>query len=268
MDQLDNEFLNNSAVEFMRRGDLVTAADLLRQALLRTQGHSELNISSGSESSTSESDSPQLRLSFSQEVGLPQSMSQPHTQMQQSTSRSGDASIYLHTQGISLTSGNGLAYSSDPLINLSIVSSITIYNFGLVHQLQGLNHARYQGTKELLDSIGSRKFLTHRALNLYSRSVMILEEAGFVSNQATSLPVLDFLFMAVFNNVGYSDFVQGDYSGAMANFQHLEALAGSVKSISLSQQWDFETCILMDEYMKTFLLNVMVLREPILAATA
>jgi hypothetical protein len=177
MDQPNTEFLNNSGVDFLRRGDLVTAADLIRQALQRARScHSELITSSGIESSNSESDSPHFRLSFSEEVGLPQSMSQLHAQMQPSTSSSsGDASICLHTQGIALTSaGNGLAYSSDPLINLSIVASITIYNLGLVHQLQGLNHGRYQGTTELPDSFDSRKLLTHRALALYSRSVMIL----------------------------------------------------------------------------------------------
>ena len=246
--------LNNRAVALLRQGgDLSAAGELLRDAL---EGMRRL-----SEETPCADGKPHLSiaLSFPQVAGPFLNDKEASSGMTTSSrSKDADATIYVHTQGILLEGLN--AYSPDPLCNVSIVSGIILYNLALTNQLQGLRGAVHN------DSCRLRRRLAERASSLYARSRWILSRVGITADRATGIATIDFLCLALVNNEAYAAFVQGLYAETQTRFTQLEALASSFRS--MRPQWDEETLLLMDKYMRVFLLNTMFLQEPIIAASA
>jgi hypothetical protein len=233
--------LNNRAVELLREhGNLSTASSLLQRALEVMR-----DVSDATPLDAKEHRMPSIMRSFAEVVGTPAS-AVPYKGL--------DDSIYLHTQGITLA---GLfTYSPDPLLNVSIVSSIILYNLALIGQLKGLQ----QG------SFGLRQRYTKRASSLYAKTRSILARVGITSECATGLAVLDFLCLALGNNEAHAAYMEGNYAVSQASLQHVEALVLSLDSVQLA--WDGETVVLMDRFIQMFLRNAMFLRTPLVAASA
>ena len=228
--------LNNQAVRLIRqKGDLTEASELLREALEGMR-----DVSEGSPPAKEEVPT----MTFSEVAGISQ--------------QENDESIYMQTGGIMLV---GLfVYSPDPLCNISIVSSIILYNLALINQLQGLHGASSN------DSCHARNNFTERAASLYARARWILSRIGVTGANSTGLATLDYLSFAIGNNEAYTLYTQGHYPDCRHSLNRMEALAASFRS--LRPTWDKETIMLMDKAVRSFLLNTMFLREPLLAPSA
>ena len=258
-------YINSYSISSLRNGDLSTAANLLRQALEATRSQSELLDSTVLAGAKNAVNPTQER--FLQEVGVPESLSKVSNILSKSNSSdTGEGTLYLHSQGISFAAETVLAISQEPLVCLTVASSIILYNLAVVNQLQGLRQGYDLKSQEGAGE--SHERLTQRALSLYATSRRLMQEAGVNPLQAIGHPMLDFLTMAVSNNAGYASYLLGDYQQARSHFQQVETFASSLRSMRPFQQWDGETRMLMDQYMSDFLLNTLVLQEPAVAAAA
>lgn len=236
------------------------ASVLLRQALEGTRSHSDV-VEEPSVEVMSKSGTVTADLQFSQTVGVPFSLSPAKE------APPADGSLYLHTQGVSFSTRSLQAIASDPLVCLSLASAVILYNLAVVNQLQGLQGSFCKQTQgQQVQETQDRH--TQRAISFFGTCRMLLQEAGINPHQAIGIPLLDFLSMAIYNNIGYAAFEQGDYQAAERYFRQLEVFTSSLRTITPFQQWDGETYMLMDRFMNEFLLNTLVLGKPSLAAAA
>ena len=269
MEQSQISLLNSHGVAALRQGNLPSAANLFRRALEGTKMQSELVDTSMTQANKlNQATGTRILLPFSQEVGLPKSLSKGSPMGSPDDSLEQQSGMYIHSQGILFADDNLVSTSTDPLVRLSIGAAIIIYNLAVVEQVRGLQFASMprQGREE--QECTSQEVYTQRARSLYSTSRNLLLEACFDLRQASGIPLIDFLIMATSNNAGYAAFVQGDYTSAQDHFEHVEGFTSLLRSPSLFQLWDAETLLIMDHYASDFLLNTLVLRPPSIAAAA
>jgi hypothetical protein len=144
------------------------------------------------------------------------------------------------------------AYSHDPLVNMTIVSSIVLFNLGIVYHLKGL-----EGTNE------SSSYLV-KSCSLYQKSQVLLADSGVPLN-CTGNPVIDILSMAINNNLAQVFFELAMYDDSRQHFEQLIAFAVTVVP---ARYGDLAIGNLIDEQKSKFLLNAMILHAPKLAPAA
>lgn len=144
------------------------------------------------------------------------------------------------------------AYSHDPLVNMTIVSSIVLFNLGIVYHLRGL-----EGTSE------SAAHLV-KACSLYQKSQVLLADSGVPLN-STGNPVIDMLSMAINNNLAQVFFELSMYEDSR---QHFEQLISFAVTVVPARYGDCMIGNLVDQQKSSFLLNAMILHAPKLAAAA
>jgi len=302
MEQGQIFLLNNRGVQLIRHGNLAASEYWIRRALegsltrlvpRRTTDNPALSSESTRQSNMQVSDDLEdtqpddIRtmnqvdgastgsLSFSEQVGVPEVFmsNQSPEGLSDHSDRKCDARVYLHTQGISISPELSLAYlTTDPVISEAIMTSVLIYNLGLINQLRSIcgfgwimGETDQQAEK---DSYYFRLYSARNARLLYRRSRLILHQAGVDTGQATGLALVDFLSMALYNNIAFAAFDEGDYEVCQELFQMLADYKTSVQIIASNSSWDTDTITTMYRYMSDFLLNSMILKRPTVAAAA
>jgi hypothetical protein len=160
---------------------------------------------------------------------------------------------FVHTQGIRL-SPHPSAYSSDPLVNTSIVCAIIIFNLGLVCHLRGLEESPHQIQR-----------LT-KARALYNKSHVLISQCN-VGLVATANPTIDVLAMALFNNMAQSSYELENFAECRSYFNALIRFAFSVTP-AIYGPGNEHAGVLLDQYKSNFLLNAIILQPPKIAASA
>lgn len=162
------------------------------------------------------------------------------------------SATFAYTRGIKLIPHPN-AYSPDPLINQTIVSSIVIFNMSLVYHLKGLT-----------GSCGMRTMRLLKAQALYQKSHNLLVDAG-VPLTATGNPVIDVLSMALYNNLAQLSFELSRYDESRKLFDYLVRFALTVVP---SRYGDVFVGSMLEQQKSSFLLNAIILQEPRFAAAA
>lgn len=158
---------------------------------------------------------------------------------------------FAYVRGINLIPCQG-AYSPDPLVNATIVSSIIIFNLSIIYHLKGLE-------------AGDRSVqLLNKARSLYQKCQSLVADAG-VPLGATGNPVIDMLSMALYNNLAHVSFEMDCYGDSRLYFEHLIQVSLTVVPESYG---DAYSGILLDQQKSHFLLNAIILQAPKLAAAA
>jgi len=158
---------------------------------------------------------------------------------------------FAYTRGINLIPCLG-AYSPDPLVNTTVISSIIIFNLSIIYHLKGL-----EGSNQSVMRLSKAK-------TLYQKSYHLLSDAG-VPMESTGNPVIDMLSMALFNNLAHVSYEMGCYSESRNFFDYLIRFALTVIP---SRYVDAYVGSLLDQQKSNFLLNAIILRPPKLAAAA
>jgi tetratricopeptide (TPR) repeat protein len=158
---------------------------------------------------------------------------------------------FAYVRGINLIPCHG-AYSPDPLVNATIVSSIIIFNLSIIYHLKGLE-------------AGDRSVhLLKKARALYQKCHGLIADAG-VPLGATGNPVIDMLSMALYNNLAHVSFEMDCYGDSRRYFEHLIRFSLTVVPESYG---DAYVGVLLDQQKSHFLLNAIILQVPKLAAAA
>jgi hypothetical protein len=158
---------------------------------------------------------------------------------------------FAYVRGINLIPCHG-AYSPDPLVNATIVSSIIIFNLSIIYHLKGLEAG--DRSVHLLD----------KARSLYQKCHSLIADAG-VPLGATGNPVIDMLSMALYNNLAHVSFEMDCYGDSRQYFEHLIRFSLTVVPESYG---DAYVGVLLDQQKSHFLLNAIILQVPKLAAAA
>jgi len=240
--------LNNNGVSCFQAGDYASSLELFRRALQATIGN--LQPEPQREAQGGGCSLPASSNAFSDKEPSPSAPPQSQQVAEDSASVN---SLHAYTRAINLIPCES-AYSLDPLMNTTIVSSIILFNLGLVYHVKGL---------EGFDNAYQARLF--KARSLYMKVRTLLTEAGISSQRSSSNPVIDILNMAVFNNLGQSAFYLSEYEQSRFHFEELVAFATTVKP---TEQHDEETIVLIEWHKSIFLLNAVTLQPPTLASAA
>jgi tetratricopeptide (TPR) repeat protein len=247
---------NNLGVIYLEAGDLRTALERFSDALKFTMG--ELDPP---QTPHTPRGSPPLR--FTGNALSPVKVMESHVATNSSTGPKPVSDLndtgalpcsapFAYARGINLIPCE-TAYSSDVLINTTIVSSLIIFNLSIIYHLKGLEQGRSQSIIRLL-----------KAKSLYAKSHQLLTDAG-VPLGSTGNPVIDMLSMALFNNLAHVCFELASYDESRQYFDHLIRVALTVIP---SRYGDAHIGSLLDLQKSNFLLNAIILQTPKLAAAA
>lgn len=249
MDQAAAE-LNNVAVAYLELGDLRNALSLFRSALRTTMGDFR----------PGQAPPPMPQ-------GLPNQQQQHHHDQSshQSSGQSGTctrpqdkpdfnnnpSTPFIHAQGFGIVGTHG-AYSPDPLVNTTVISTIIIFNLAVVYHMKGLHE------KALTDA------RLIKARSLYAKAHLLLHDAG-VTDGSTGNAVVDLLSMAVSNNLANVYFELSNYDECRTHFDGLIRFALTVVPGRYGDQY---VGTVMDQQKSSFLLNAIILHAPNLAPAA
>lgn len=246
MQQLASAALNNEGVFFFERGELSISLAKFRSALEATIGSLDPN--------TTQTRGPS-GISPSQSVSVPQcpigfmDVPTPAPLFYCEDVMSG---LQTYKRPINLVAGEG-AYSPDPLVNSTVVSSIILFNLALVYHLKGL-----EGSDDLCQS------RLQSAQSLYSKARTLLDEAGFSAVHSSGHPVVDILTMAIMNNQGQISFYLYDHEQAQKFFDLLVIYCSTVRPHDLQSN----DGALLEWHMSAFLVNAITLQQPTHASAA
>jgi hypothetical protein len=244
MADLNCAALNNEGVYYFLRGELSVSLARFRSALEATIG--SLDPTDSQNPST-----PSSRPLASCPVAMQQvpcNVGRPVFQLDEASS---GLQAYNRAINLALTP---CAYSSDPLINATVVSSIILFNLALVYHLKGLEGS---------DNISHSRLIS--AKSLYMKSRALLDEAGFSSTCSSGLPVVDILTMAIFNNLGQIAFILVDYEQSQTFFDSLVVFCSTVRPQDHQEDNDGA---LLDLHISAFLVNAITLQQPTHASAA
>jgi tetratricopeptide (TPR) repeat protein len=158
---------------------------------------------------------------------------------------------FVHSHAINVILSRN-AYSTDTLVNTTVVSSIVLFNLGIVYHLKGL-----EGTGEATTCLT-------KARSLYQKSQLLLVDAG-VPPSSSGNPVIDMLCMALYNNLAQASFEMLIYNDSRSYFELLIRFALTVVP---SRYGDATIATLVDQQKSNFLLNAIILHAPKLAPAA
>ncbi|GAX20290.1 hypothetical protein FisN_6Hh241 [Fistulifera solaris] len=248
--------LNNLGALHLQGGHLRTSLDLFRDALSLTL----LDLEAEQRSSCCNDISDESRTASPQTSDEVAACSASPNQAASASSCTEEAdclqpspssTAFVQSQAINVIPLPN-AYSHDPLVNMTIVSSIVLFNLGIVYHLKGL-----EGTNE------SSSYLV-KSCSLYQKSQVLLADSGVPLN-CTGNPVIDILSMAINNNLAQVFFELSMYDDSRQHFEQLIAFAVTVVP---ARYGDLAIGNLIDEQKSKFLLNAMILHAPKLAPAA
>lgn len=232
--------LNNAGVQFLARRDLDSASRLFRSAL-RFFIMDTLSLADA----TCILDTANTAL-----------LKSPHKIQDEDSLLSSNAPAHIflpfvHDEGMTIHPSN-VAYASDPLANVTVISSIVVFNLAVVYHVQALR-----------ESCLSHQNLS-RAHSLYLKTLKLLSDARVDTNKTTDNVTLDLLIMSLCNNLAQATHHVGAYQDSHLCFEQLIRFG---KTIDCTNAEDNVVSWLQLK-LSVFLLNAMVLREPTVAASA
>jgi len=249
--------LNNTGLSYLEAGDLRHALENLSDALKCTMGalgpemdHQSLEAARCA-SLCSNPPATMAKAGRHPPTTTPNHQPKPH-HIEEVPSETKPPSVpFAYASGINLIPWPA-AYSPDPLINTTIISSIIIFNLSIIYHLKGL------------ETVSMSAMRLNKAKTLYLKSQHLLVDAG-VPLGSTGNPVIDMLSMALFNNLAHVTFEMGSYEESRKQFDHLIRFALTVIP---SRYGDAYVGSHMDQQKSNFLLNAIILQAPKLAAAA
>lgn len=240
---------NNLGVSYLEKGDLRYALEQFSDALKHTMGELEpsgeccsLSARPGAVAQSKETMSA---------PACPPSSRMKAREMPSQNKIVPSSVPFAYTRGINLIPCPA-AYSPDPLINTTIISSIIIFNLSIVYHLKGLEGS----------SVSTMRLI--KAKTLYQKSHHLLVDAG-VPLGSTGNPVIDMLSMALLNNLAHVSYEMTAYEESRIYFDHLIRFALTVVP---SRYGDAYVGSLLDQQKSNFLLNAIILQAPKLAPAA
>ena len=246
---------NNAGVAFLEAGDLRSALDRFSLALKYTMGdldpRAPADMDQGIDALPDDFRIPSRKRSESGEPPMTTRHKGGHGVDAKARSLPPVSAPFTYGRGINLIL-HPKAYSPDPLVNTTIVSSIIIFNLSIIYHFKGLE-ARNMSDMRL-----------RKAKSLYQKAHNLLRDAG-VPMGATFNPVIDMLSMAIFNNLGHITYELQAYQESRRHFDHLIRFALTVVP---ARYGDAYVGSLIDQQKSNFLLNAIILQAPKLAAAA
>ena len=240
--------LNNLGVAYLDSGDLRKALELFREALKYTMG--EIRPCEAMEP-VPMPPGPSPAAPSDMDCGRGVSKRYEDEDSMGPSSQPPASKPFVHIQALNLVA-SPTAYSSDVLINATIVSSIVIFNLGIVYHLKGLEGGNVANMRLL------------KAMSLYQKSHILLSDAG-VPRFSTGNPVVDMLSMALFNNMAQACFEMSLYTESRQYFDDLIYFAQTVVPMRYG---DAYISSLLDQQKSNYLLNAIILQAPKLAPAA
>lgn len=146
------------------------------------------------------------------------------------------------------------AYSDDPLVSLTLVFIIILFNLAVALHRQGMKD----------DSIFCRERI-EKARSLYLKIHALLRNLGISTTQSSKHELLDLVIMASLNNLIHITFSIAEYETSDLYFRHLHAFANSVGTLEDQNAGASST---LTWYKMAFLHNSSLLRTPPQAAAA
>ena len=245
--------LNNLGAMHLQNGDLRTSLELFRDALSLTLLDLEAEQRSSSSHMACDDSHEEEQATLVQHHG-PASREAHAACTEYDAMPPSSAAAFVQSQAINVIP-LPTAYSPDPLVNMTIVSSIVLFNLGIVYHLKGLE----PGTSE--------RAAPHlvKACSLYQKSQVLLADSGVPLHDCTGHAVIDMLSMAIHNNLAQVFYELTMYEDSRQHFEQLIAFALTVVP---ARYGDPMIGNLIDEQKSKFLLNAMILHAPKLAAAA
>lgn len=233
--------LNNQGVALLEAGDLQQSYGLFRDSLRHTMNMLRIAAAQGG--------MPEKEVSsVSSTTTTNPCCSLPSSSCEKQTSKV-TGSQFVFSQGICLVATPG-SYSTDNLIDLSITSSIVLFNLAVVHHVKGIkeNISRY----------------LVKAESFYDKAFALLADTGLVLG-CSGNPLVDFLAMALKNNAALVGRELCRFDLSRSHFNALVQLALVVDS---TRYIDPQVIQFMEEVKTMFMLNAITLSEQTLAAAA
>ena len=168
------------------------------------------------------------------------------------TSKSSDrrlSSDYMFAQGVTLMEESG-AYSLDNVVDVTVASSIVLFNLALIHHIKGLKQ-------------NSSKYLV-KAESFYCRSYQLLVDTG-LDLGCSGNPVIDFVSMALLNNAAQ---VGRELCHSELSQQQFHRLMKVATQVNAASYGNGAIANFMEETKNDFLLNAIVLCDQSRAAAA
>lgn len=142
------------------------------------------------------------------------------------------------------------AYSLNDVVDVTVASSIVLFNLALIHHIKGLKES-------------SSRYLL-KAESFYCRSYQLLVDTGLDLGRSGN-PVIDFISMALLNNAAQVGRELCHSELSREQFQKLLKVATQVNAASYG---DSSIAVFMEETKNDFLLNAIVLCDQSRAAAA
>ena len=241
--------LNNRGVAYLEMGNYAKAFALFRDALRNTMA----NLRETTESEAQDEEVPQLSHKDCPEVWKNKGMEAfaDLKYLPRLSSYGPVNSEYLFSEGITLMEEED-AYSPNKLVDVSVASSIVLFNLALIHHLKGLKD-------------NSSKYLI-KAESFYQKSFALLAETGLLLGR-TGNPVIDFVAMALLNNAAQ---VGRELCHSEQSKQHFTELLAIALQVNAASYGDCSSPVarFLDKTKMACLLNAMCLSEQTLAAAA
>jgi tetratricopeptide (TPR) repeat protein len=255
--------LNNLGGAYLEAGQFKKSVELFRDALrytlydLQPQEVSTYGSGKGCFTASPPASLGQYEATIGKPASLDEASLSPMTRISVPASAeyegvtSPSSLLFVHSHAINVSPSPN-AYSTDTLVNTTVVSSIVVFNLGIVYHLKGL-----EGTGEATMRLA-------KAMSLYQKSQLLLVDAG-VPPSSTGNPVIDSLCMALCNNMAQASFEMLAYNDSRIYFEYLIIFA---LTIVPSRYGDATIANLVDQQRSNFLWNAIILHAPKLAAAA
>ena len=228
----DAALLNNHGVLCLGRGDELQALKLFHDALIcaKKELHEE----------------EPLKNLFSPPIGVEPTCFGTCIGLDQQQEERHNTPGLLHSQAFPICQRN---FSSEPMVDRTICSSIIVFNLALVYHRKGTLEGGHQG-------------LVAKARKLYEKSYQLLADTGANMDSSGDL-LVDLLCMAMVNNLAYISFVMSDYLRSTEYSNELIRFGLSIASSpSIRKDGTHVSIALLDQQTRNFLLNAMILRLP------
>lgn len=149
------------------------------------------------------------------------------------------------------------AYSDDPFINVTIATSIVLFNLAVTYHQHCLKHQE--------DGQICNRAMLLKTISLYKKAQDTLNDLALPRIGSGGKAVTELVTMAIQNNLGQVCNALGDYDGAGVYYSRLIHFASSVNP---EQYDDEETAVLLDLHKSYFLTNAFAFAPPTTASAA
>lgn len=242
--------MNNRGVDMLRLGNLSDAEQLFRQCLLGSLVEFVPCNQTSHHSLCAAADTQASSIPFWHQVEVEEVYY--------------ESNAVPHMQGLCLDESVVQLYD-DTVATQSIISAILIYNLGIVDLRHSFGQRTSSETSEL--RLLRREQLLDRAMCLFEKAIFILERTGI--RYVTNVAILDFLIVALYNNVGCILVENKRYGAAKVAFNKVTRMVFALQRLLLSTgKTDPVAIEYIKGHLESFTLNALLLHEPSSASAA